>query len=73
MLIQTVLTDLTVPIALISSSVTLAQLLVELPDHVVFGVHDVEVFILVPFALLVFVLAAAADVVEDLPELVVLD
>lgn len=45
----------------------------ELPDHVVFGVHDVEVFILVSFTLFIFIVAAAADVVEDLPKLIVLD
>lgn len=59
-------TDLTVPVILVSVSLGLVQFLVELPDHVIFSVHYVKVFVLVPFALVVLILAAAADVVEDL-------
>lgn len=59
-------TDLIVTVILISASICLVQFLVELPDHVVFSVHDVKVFVLVSVTLLVLILAAAADVVEDL-------
>lgn len=59
-------TDLTVPVILVSASIGLIHFLVELPDHVIFSVHDVKVFVLVPFTLLVLILAATTDIIEDL-------
>lgn len=68
------LTYLVVPVCLVPSTVWwLVEFVLELSNQVFLHVHDVQVLVLmtkVPLVLLI--IAAAADVIEDLPQLVTL-
>lgn len=52
--------------------IRLAQFILELSVQIILCVHNIQVFIFVPVPLVLLVLAGAADVVEDLPQLVTL-
>lgn len=52
--------------------IRLAQFILELSVQIILRVHNIQVFIFVPVPFVLLVLAGAADVVEDLPQLVTL-
>lgn len=67
------LTDLVVSVIFILSRVRLVQFVLQLLHQVVLVVHDIQVLVVVPVPFVLLVLAGAADVVEDLPQLIMWD
>lgn len=63
------LTDLVGPLILLLLPIRLIQLVLQLSLQVFLGVHDVQIFIIVMIPL-IFILAAAADIIKYLPEFI---
>ena len=55
------------------SRIRLVEVVLELSHHLVLCVDDIEVLILLPVHVILLILAGAADVVEDLPQFIMLD
>lgn len=72
-LVQTPFTYLTVSVALILRGIGLVEFVLQLSDQIILRVHDIQVLVLVTVPLVFLLLAGAADVIEDLPQLVTLD
>lgn len=71
-LLQAPFTYLAVPVALILHRIGLVEFVLQLSDQIVLRVHDIQVLVLVTIAFVFLLLAGAADVIEDLPQLVTL-
>lgn len=52
--------------------VGLVEFVLELSDQIILRVHDIQVLVLVPVPFVFLILTGAANVVEDLPQLVAL-
>lgn len=66
------LTDLVVSITLMLCRIRLVEFVLELSDQIILCVHDIQVLVLVPVPFVLFILAGAADVVEDLSQFITL-
>lgn len=64
------LTNLVGPLILLLLPIRLIQLVLQLSLQVFLSVHDVQVFIIVMIPL-IFILAAAADIIKYLPQFIV--
>lgn len=65
-------TYLAVSVTFMLSGVRLAQFILELSVQIILCVHNIQVLVLVPVPFVLLILAGAADVIEDLPQLVTL-
>lgn len=63
---------MTVSIALILRRVGLVEFVLQLSDQIILRVHDIQVLVLVAVPFIFLLLAGAANVIEDLPQLVTL-
>lgn len=66
------ITYLAVPVALILSRIGLVEFVLQLSHQVVLRVHYIQVLVLLTIYFVFLLLAGAADVIEDLPQLVTL-
>lgn len=71
--LRTPFTYLTVSVALILRGIGLVEFVLQLSDQIILRVHDIQVLVLVAVPFVFLLLAGAADVIEDLPQLVALD